>query len=354
MALGKTKTLVLHTGDHKTGSTSIQYALAARRIRLAGRTLCYPSRLAHNHLAVRFRNPQSPDAAAQFNPLAETIGKKAADVSVISAEHLEGAKPENVKTVWNTYFTKVAEQLRIVSYVRPHASRTVSTCAEVIKVGAFMGDSLEEFFDKRNMTKRLTYTPRCQSWRKEFGEAYRLRPFVRSELHEGSVVADFLKSALGDTDFTIETGKSANESLSLKDLMVIKLVHQSFQDQSAHVRLGMGWALARHLNAHESSKGEKLALHRSLAEKIASVFRNDAKAMDAEFFGGRPLLQDALDRSVETSIAEPQSLRIEDHLSPAQQRDVAAMALTMREMFDNGSGWQGYLRENKIKAISSL
>mgnify|MGYP000498255412 CR=1 FL=1 len=52
---GRPKTLVFHIGDHKTGSTSIQYAFAADRVALENRSVLYPARINSNRL-----RPESP------------------------------------------------------------------------------------------------------------------------------------------------------------------------------------------------------------------------------------------------------------------------------------------------------
>ncbi|MFZ0097191.1 MAG: hypothetical protein WAK98_01800, partial [Gemmobacter sp.] len=46
--------LLFHIGHHKTGSTSIQYALATGKVKLDGGTILYPGKLTHNYLRRHF------------------------------------------------------------------------------------------------------------------------------------------------------------------------------------------------------------------------------------------------------------------------------------------------------------
>ena len=45
---GHGKTLIVHVGDHKTGSTSIPNAFASGRVTLPGHSVLYPGNLDHN------------------------------------------------------------------------------------------------------------------------------------------------------------------------------------------------------------------------------------------------------------------------------------------------------------------
>ena len=48
------KVLIFHIGDHKTGSTAIQLALAQNRVSLQGKSLFYPAQIANNNIVSHF------------------------------------------------------------------------------------------------------------------------------------------------------------------------------------------------------------------------------------------------------------------------------------------------------------
>lgn len=65
--------LVIHIGDHKTGSTSVQYAFAQKAVTLEGQTVFYPTKLSHNYLrkpvkALAAEAPPKKRAAAEYFP----------------------------------------------------------------------------------------------------------------------------------------------------------------------------------------------------------------------------------------------------------------------------------------------
>lgn len=127
------KTLVFHIGDHKTGSTSIQYAFARGAITLKGRKVLYPARLGHNYLRehVRALDPGAPAkkitaANEAFSKLAEHIRRSDADLILLSGEEFDSVPAEQLRRITDTWFADVVDDIRIVSYVRPHAPRLVS------------------------------------------------------------------------------------------------------------------------------------------------------------------------------------------------------------------------------------
>lgn len=175
------KTLILHIGDHEIGSTTIQYAFAAKRGKLAGRQVQYPGTLSHNNLRGKLTllsKPKGPhnEAADKFTQIAERFANSKADTLLLSAESLDGADPQQVKDMVDRFFTPVIDRLRIAAYVRPHAPRILSSFATQTKSGRFAG-TLQEFHQSMLDKGRLMYQPRFSQWRETFGEAFRLRPY---------------------------------------------------------------------------------------------------------------------------------------------------------------------------------
>lgn len=348
---GRTGRLIVHIGDRKTGSTSIQNALATGAVRLPGRTLCYPSRMAHNYLSREITRAKTLEQTSLPDLMAR-IGKDSADVTILSAEHFEDMPPEKLREVHDRFLAPIADEVIYVGYLRPHAARTTSSFAEQVKIGSFQGD-LEQFFRKSRTRRRFFYAPRTRAWRAAFGEAYRLRPMIRNELKGGNVIEDFLDVALDGAPCTVADSDSANESLGLRDLMVLKLVHGFTQGQGPMKRLELGWAVARFLNEETGAPQDKLRLHRALAEEIASAYRKDARTVDAEMFGGRPLLQTELDKAIEAAPAEAQSFAPEDHFSPEERRTIAALAKSLNMLLGADGKIAGYMFRQRTRSLHS-
>lgn len=352
--------LIVHIGDRKTGSTSIQNALAANRVHPDGASLLYPSRLAHNHLLQSFGQKGAGKHAKNFTQIAKRIAEAGADFSILSAEELEDMPPKKVHAVLQTHFRPIVTQVQVLAYVRPHIGRITSSCAEQLKIGLFAGDSIEAFFERALSNGRFFYVRRFTSWRYTFGTEFVLRPMIRSELHNASVVEDFLHEALNGTPFRLDHGTSDNESLNLRDLMILKLVHGCGRKRGLHQKIGLGWSIARHLNQRttgtdSAAPPERLRTHKALAVRIADTYREDAQAVDQAFFEGRPLLQTALDQMIDSAPETAQSLDPADHFSDSEQRSILALADTISEMMDNTNGapWPKYFRDGRIKALQN-
>ena len=151
-----TQELIFHIGDHKTGSTSIQSALAAKHIVPEGKTLLYPSQLNHNHLvelrrkgkAIKGKRFSGPDIRhKKFSELAHEINNSDYDFCVISAEAFEAFSPSRLDDIIAKYFDTTQIKIRVIAYVRPHAARLLSSYAEKIKISPFPG-SLDEYHEK--------------------------------------------------------------------------------------------------------------------------------------------------------------------------------------------------------------
>ena len=144
----------------------------------------------------------------------------------------------------------------------------------------------------------------------------------------------------------------ANESLGLRDLVAIRFMQSRFEDQNRWLRHDLGWELTRLLRYQEADPHEpvdRIQLHKPLAEQVRAAHIGDARDMDAEFFGGRPLLQDELDQAVENALPEAQSLDVDSHLSSDGQRQLAAMADLVGEMLQANVRWRLHFHEQRVQ-----
>lgn len=319
------KSLVLHIGDHKTGSTAIQRALAAGAAQPEGVRLFYPRLGSDNHSAlaraVKAGPRQAEEMMARF---AEQLAGSDADIGVISAEGFEGADPEAVRGHLQRHVPALVEGMRVAAYVRPHAERVLSSHAEQVKIGLVSG-TLEEFHQRTLAERRFFYTPRFTAWREVFGAGFVLRPMIRAELQDGDVVRDFLHVALNGAAFGLREMPPANPSLPVADLAVLRAMQMAMAEAPQPRRHAAGWKMAGLLTADPAPGAGKPALHAALAEDIVQVYREDAAALDGAFFDGSPMTR-ALEAAPGKAAAEPYSLRAEDHFGPDALRLIGAFA----------------------------
>lgn len=352
------KTLILHIGDHKTGSTSIQYAFAGKRVKLAGQRVQYPGTLSHNSLRgqlVLLRQPEDTrkQATDKLSRMAERFANSNADILLLSAESLDGADPQQVKDMVDRFFGPIIDQLRIAAYVRPHAPRILSSFATQTKSGRFAG-TLQEFHHSMLDKGRLMYLPRFLQWRETFGDAFHLRPMVRKQLVNSSVLDDFITHMMGCDDYQITTLPPANPSLPLRDLMRLKMMHQSLGRLARADRHSLGWEFQRLATTQtDPTPQPKLALHHALAEDIRTAYAADAEAMDQTFFGGAAILRPDLDQAVEKAIPEALSVDPADYFSPEEIRSLTALSnLTATLVRHKPAKWRAHLKQKRVAALA--
>lgn len=357
------KTLVIHIGDHKTGSTSIQMAFAQRQVVLENQTVTYPARIAHNGLKPHFnaymatgRPKARRKAIAAFEALASSIRDADTDFCLISAEAFETVPPPVLHDIVSRFFAPAADEVRVVAYVRPHAARLLSSFAERTKIGLrdVMSGTLESFHASMLDAGRLTYHPRFAALHRLFGDAFLLRPMIRGQLYRDSVVDDFVRHAFGTDAFRVEGQGQANESLALEDLMRLKVLQSHLEGRQPHrPRHALGWEFARVVEGLPPLETRtRLRLHRSLARALHAAYLDDARAMDREFFAGQPLLEAELDAVRETAADLAQSIDPADYLSASDMRSLSILSEIIAGMLENdGQKWPVFLHGKRLGAV---
>lgn len=347
------RTLVVHVGDHKTGTTTIQSGLSKGVIKLEGAKLYYPSTNlegSHNHLAGAFlslANPSNSRGGATQKELLSQLGEELrgsnARFKVVSAENLAPIDPDGFLRTLQELFSDSYDDIRIVAYVRPHAQRVLSYYSECTKIGTLRQGNLNTFFDKSDRRGMLNYHRRFSEWKRVFGDQFVLRPFVRSELLDGSIMADFSATAFGDAVKSVTEPEARNESLTLEDLMRVKFVQKELAD-AQYNRHALGWSFQQVLkDIPSNTPGTPLRMHRKLAERIREAYLEDATKVDEEFFGGKNLLRKGLDDAVESASEKLQSGNPRDYFDESELRSLRLVAQSIM-MFSEKNQTPSFVR----------
>lgn len=359
----RTAKLVFHIGHHKTGSSSIQQALACGDIALEGKSVLYPCDVSHNYLKRHFAKYSENGKLLPGNSgmpglktIRDRIVERDWDYAVISGEEFEDSPPRDVKAVLQEFLLPHVQDHMVLCYLRPHAARILSNYSEKVKIGQFPR-TLDQFHQSNLKTGRFLYETKMGKWRDAFGDRLRLRPMVRGCLKGGSVVEDFVQQAFGAdaARATIAPREDSNESLCLEELMILHLVQWQLRDRERHLRLMIGWEVARLIGKETVRETRtKPALHRSLAEMIRHDYIEDARTMDRDYFPENPVFVAELDRAVDEAIPEARSYRPEDYFDPDTLSAIRVMARLVDEMLDNDKGnWPGFLRKVRYEAVLS-
>ena len=309
--------LIIHLGDCKTGSTSIQTILFRKAWFSKSHSIIYPK--SFNHIALAKCLYQKDLLGSQpkiYNKIRQIILDSDASTAILSAEAFEFTDPQLVRNSIDTYFPEFKNNVQLISYFRPHAARFLAAYSERVKKGGFTG-TLDEFFNFFDQKDILEYAPRIKRWKDLFGDQYHLRPMIPSILKANDVVHDFFAFALGDDDFEFTESTRHNESVSLQDLSSFRYIHQKFCELDPQKSLiDSRKRLGKHLSIVMANiplqNPEKLQLHGALAQKIKDNYIEDAKIIDEEYFNDS-VMQSSLQSSVDKALDIPQSLEVQDH-----------------------------------------
>lgn len=310
------KSLVLHIGDPKTGSSSIQDVLRHRKWDAGPVLIDYPAQLSAFPLANALSDPkQSDQRKVRFGQLAEWLTASEADVAVVSAEQFFRVNPQTLLDTMTAFLPAQVADVRIIAYVRPHAGRLVSAFMQRTKAGLFQGD-MTAFFQRTQGETLLRYAPRFAKWRRVFGDRFTLRPMIRSELRDGDVVADFLDLVMQGRPFSLGEPVKVNASMPLEQLVGLRDVQTILKRNEIKpiVLHSVGDHVSRVLAQNKTAAGTRLKLSAALYQDVRAVCRADAEALDAAFFG-RPVMVQALEDAGQDLAETAQDMAIGAHYS---------------------------------------
>lgn len=233
------KTIFLHIGMGKTGTTALQEFFWANSKNLAERGIAYPSHGAVSH-AHHLLSPHRPpfltgswrfEDAAEWAPVIDRLG---GGKVLLSSELIAWSKPEIV-----TEFCAELKQwfdVRVVVYVRRQDDLIMAGYNQQIKAGTQrreIHDIVESQF------QRFDYSAKLRPWEEALGkDAIILRPYERTQFHEGDIRFDFLHHVFGIdgfTEFELPSGNS-NPRLSYGAMEFKRLINNVFPDTNESSR----------------------------------------------------------------------------------------------------------------------
>lgn len=238
------KTLVLHIGANKTGSSALQSGFAKyhRQIRDAG--YYYPPHANFEKaaegkfssgngdrlralLVPRFRT-EHYDEASELRALVTDIADAPAGRVLISNEGLHRA----ARPLLETFLSACAEadiEVHAYFYVRDLLDHAYSSYMQNVKMGretrAF-GDFLDEY--------RSSFSSSCTTFRNALGNRFHVRVY---EEHKANLLQGFLQWAGIDIGEAVEIGQ-VNRSLSVDEVFVLRQLNLLQVPQRVRGRIG--------------------------------------------------------------------------------------------------------------------
>lgn len=245
------KTLYLHIGIHKTGSSSIQYFLSSNSELLEKENYYYPKEGSYYHPVPKSQSPLSmmllgkvPDYLRKI-PLTKTkciqdiqkdIKQSICKNVVVSSEHLRVLKNLDQIIELRNIFLPIVDNIKVLVYLRRQDLALESAWRQNIKNGA-KTLSFDDYLDNQIVFAergydRFDYSALLNNFAHVFGaDNLIVRLFETGQLHQGCVVLDFLMQiGVKQGDYSIER---LNVSPSIERLEVIRSLVGKIESRDA-------------------------------------------------------------------------------------------------------------------------
>lgn len=240
------RTLVVHVGMPKAGSSSIQYMMHRLSPALERAGVYVPATArswgAHQSLVLPPGHWRHRPHLGGWADLEREVRRCSAPLCVISSEHFTGSLEGFLGAGRVRAMARAARrEVRVVGYVRPQYALLESIYTEDVKSGATCAP-FDAYLEACTRLHRFDYDAVFRRWRKAFGIRLSVYPLEAARMPEG-VVAHFL--ALLDARHLIPDAAALprrNERIGAKHLEVLRLARSAmesrrFADRSVHARM---------------------------------------------------------------------------------------------------------------------
>jgi hypothetical protein len=249
------KTLILHVGMGKTGTTAIQNALWDNREVLARHGYTYPTvgtvAKAHHLVAPRCP-PFLAHTGWRFLDVAEwapLLLEAETDRIVMSSELIVWAEPDQVATLCAALQEDF--DLKVVLYLRRQDNTIMASYNQMIKAGTQVA-TIDKVIDRQ--LERFDYLAKIWPWEKAVGaENLIVLPYERGQFHKGDLIDDFLLKVLGierPEGFVIGDDKNPNPRLSRGAMEYKRCINNLIREPGSSARFNpLVFAYSEHIDA---------------------------------------------------------------------------------------------------------
>ncbi|MAG87375.1 MAG: hypothetical protein CMB97_08435, partial [Flavobacteriaceae bacterium] len=202
--LNKSRTLYIHIGHHKTGTTSLQWSLKQSEQQLADANVNFLTSNGSGNSSelISVNANRSCIVAKPQKSFYELIANAKQGNAVISAEHLSFIEDEKEISELFNFSKKYFDEVKVICYLRRQDKLAISLKQQAAKQpyygaspsSAICGHDTESMMPKFTFTllKYLDFKTKIEKWREVFGSNnVILRVYDKKVLEEGCVCKDF-------------------------------------------------------------------------------------------------------------------------------------------------------------------
>ncbi|SEI72697.1 hypothetical protein SAMN05518849_101696 [Sphingobium sp. AP50] len=224
--------IILHIGDAKCGSSSIQSSMQVAQKELLEAGILYhaPSKTSGHFSYITLMNgktrgdneKQKEIAKRNISEIKELIEQHSPKYIVLSAENFFNTHPSKILNLLKDILGAFPEELHVVAYVRHPISHYLSTIQQMLKANSQFIQPQTYCRDTASTFSRWLNEPLCTS--------VDARLFDRTRLKGGSTVTDFqdyLRGVTGIENFELED-ISENNGLSTEQIILLQRFRRDF------------------------------------------------------------------------------------------------------------------------------
>lgn len=286
------RTLILHIGMGKTGTTAIQNALWDNREVLARHGVTYPSvgtvAKAHHLIAPRCP-PFLSHTGWRFLEVAEwapLLAEAGTDRILMSSELIVWAEPDQVAAFCAALLEHF--DLKVVLYLRRQDNSIMAGYNQMIKAGTQTA-SIDRVIDRQ--LDRYDYLAKIWPWEKALGaENLVVLPYERGQFHKGDLIDDFLLKVLGmerPEGFVVGGDRNPNPRLSRAAMEYKRCINNLIREPGSSERFNP--VIARYSESTDAGSGAIFHEHDLLTPEqrsyVMSVFEPGNGYIARKFMG---------------------------------------------------------------------
>ncbi|MDN5941342.1 MAG: hypothetical protein L0H94_05625 [Nitrospira sp.] len=310
------KTLFLHIGTHKTGTTALQQFLSLNRELLAQKGWLYPragcpeSHHGHHEIAWGFMERKVFD----FGLLKREIEESPCDRVVLSSEEFEFCR--NTDRVRDAF--EYCE-VRVVLYLRRQDDLLLSEYNQHLKSGIYF-KPLAQFAKLLKLQGRLDYLGLCQRWAMTFGKDVII---ARVYYPDTSIIDDFCgEVGLPKAELSLPANRFANRSFNPSVTGVLKVLNQLRQKGVSESTYKDLFGLVRQFAAQLDNEKKFSLMSPAERKNFMGRYEKSNRRLYASFLIGQEFNDPLVENAGEAKVSEnrlPLALVVEMLLHLAKQ-----------------------------------
>lgn len=328
-----TKTVYLHIGISKTGSTAIQKYLHKNSDSLKAVGVHYVASgrkgdgESHHQLARLYKN--DIDATTEIASVISEIDRSDCQSFILSSELFEYLKLNQIRRLSRDLGSY---RIVVVVYLRRQDEALFSMYKELVKKHA-CATSFSGYFDETQRKGLLLFSKMLSRWERVLGrENVRARVFSRKCLVGGSVIPDILDLVEIKGSAPPYPSKPANPAISAVAVEILRDINANMHYVVDHAsNYGLACKLANRLDALVREKfpyldhdNSCLFSSASEREKVFGYYLRDNKRLSKRYFGGGGILLGSDDST--TGFGLPTDVRREILMGLAEDLKISKIA----------------------------